>query len=111
MRSFVYRLADRLRAKGGGLSRNRHFQLFSTPDGTRARRVVGRIQALEQLLDRHAEAVVEVRALPHGVAIRIHVEALKLEQATELSTEDVALAVGTGTGRLAALLAPFAKVG
>ncbi len=70
MDSFVRRLVERLLAEGGGLSRNRHFHTFDTPEGRSALRMARRLRALQcEVLRCLAEGgSVELRRLPAAPA-------------------------------------------
>lgn len=89
MRRFVYQIVERLADPGGGLSRNRNFELFSTPAGKRALKLHRHLRSLEQDLLRDPSAALSLRPREDGFELRLELPALRLVRTAQLTREDL----------------------
>ncbi len=56
MHAFVYRLVERLTSEGPGLSRNRHFHTFTSPEGQQALRLARQLRSIARDIAASSEA-------------------------------------------------------
>jgi hypothetical protein len=88
MRDFVYKLVQRLSEPDSGLSRNRQFELLSSPAGARARRLYNHLRSLAADAEQQG-ACLAVDRTSDGWLVRLELPARKLKRSAALTDEDV----------------------
>lgn len=102
MKDFVYRLVQRLSEPDSGLSRNRQYELLSSPAGARARRLYNHLRSLAADAEQHG-ASLAVDRTTEGWLVRLELPARKLKRSAALTAEDVEI-ISREPGRFSRLL-------